>query len=244
VLRKLATDFGAAYSRKRTDATLRVRFVSNQPVHDAVLSLIDCVRSGTLPPEFDSVRQATGLSDDMARAFLTALDMSECGSTTRFAEEEALVVAIANLREGTALVDLNNMLGQIGRLMLPESPKQVITQMTVLTWLGISDIKALFPIQSGIELVNNPVTRASVKYLADKLMNGSQLVCFHGKGGSGKTTALQQLQAALPSGSVLVTYDCFGAGRYMAAEDQRHLPRKAFLQIANAFAESAESTLE
>src|SRR5690606_7271121 len=55
----------------------------------------------------------------------------------------------------------------------------------------------------------------------------------HGEGGSGKTTVLKQVETLLPDASVMVTYDCYGAGTYMDSEAYRHRPKDAYLQIIN-----------
>ena len=68
------------------------------------------------------------------------------------------------------------------------------------------------------------------------LDGGAQHVALHGRAGTGKTTALQEIETALPPGSVMVVYDCYGKGRYLDASALRHRPRDAFLQLTNQLA--------
>jgi len=40
----------------------------------------------------------------------------------------------------------------------------------------------------------------------------------------------------LPSGSVVIVYDCFGGGSYLVAGDERHTHKRALLQLTNELA--------
>ena len=68
------------------------------------------------------------------------------------------------------------------------------------------------------------------------MLSGEQRICLHGEGGCGKTTAVQEIEALLPSDSVMIIFDCYGNGRYLDADAYRHRPRDAFLQLANDLA--------
>jgi uridine kinase len=63
---------------------------------------------------------------------------------------------------------------------------------------------------------------------------------MHGNGGLGKTTALQLIAAELPQKSIMVIYDCYGAGSYLDASKSRHRQRDAFVQIANEVTEKLQ----
>ena len=60
-----------------------------------------------------------------------------------------------------------------------------------------------------------PSAAASAREASKALVSGARHICLHGQAGIGKTTALQEIEAALPNGSVMVTYDCYGGGRYL-----------------------------
>ena len=101
-------------------------------------------------------------------------------------------------------------------------------------------IEALFPSPQDITLPNKQIVRVATAEVIRKLNEGKRLLLVHGEGGCGKTTLTQQLASGLPPGSAVVTYDCYGAGRYMYSDDRRHLPERAFLQIINDLALAAE----
>lgn len=241
VLRKLADDFQAARERMRPDATLRLRFVSNQPVLDEVQTLSDAVVSRTpliapLDKQLAKVTRATGLGRKDLEEFLRALDFSECGRSSRFVEREGVACAVANLIEDNATSDTAHLQQSVRELMLPERHGEPVTRQIVLSWFGIADESGLFPSPHDIVTVDHPVVRDVSKNLAQLLLEGSRLVCLHGPGGCGKTTVMQQLPELLPEGSCFVLFDCFGGGRYLFSDDERHLPRHAFLQILNDIA--------
>jgi hypothetical protein len=99
--------------------------------------------------------------------------------------------------------------------------------------LGVSDAGALFPCPSQISLAEAPISRAPVRDAIADLLSGVQRLCLHGRGGIGKTTALQEIEAALPPGSVMIKYDCYGGGRYLDPSALRHRPSDAFIQLTN-----------
>ena len=68
------------------------------------------------------------------------------------------------------------------------------------------------------------------------MTSGDQRICLHGEGGCGKTTALQEIEALLPNGSVIIVFDCYGSGRYLDSDAYRHRPPDAFLQLSNDLA--------
>src|SRR5206468_4261651 len=73
--------------------------------------------------------------------------------------------------------------------------------------------------------------------LSRQLKNGSrQRVIAHGVAGVGKTTTLRRLQDSLPTGSVVLLFDCWGGGLYFEPSEGRHLPQRLILQLANELA--------
>ena len=120
--------------------------------------------------------------------------------------------------------------------MMPETAGKPITRESVLVNLGVGGQQALFPCPSDIRPTAEPVNRTSVCNGIDALYAGSQMLCLHGAAGVGKTTALQELEAALPPGSIFVVYDCYGKGRYLDSNASRHRPSDAFLQLSNELA--------
>ena len=70
-----------------------IRLVSNQPVDPDVLAAL--LSSGTPSPDRDRLITATGLQGDDFDEFATCLDLSECGTGSRFALEERVLTVIS-----------------------------------------------------------------------------------------------------------------------------------------------------
>ncbi len=125
----------------------------------------------------------------------------------------------------------------VHRRMLPEAVGERITRESVLVEFGISDPRALFPCPSAIRAVPNLVSRAGARKVRDLFLAGEQHSCLHGAAGVGKTTALQEIGASLPQGSLLIAFDCYGAGTHLDPSEYRHRPRDAFIHLSNDIAQ-------
>jgi energy-coupling factor transporter ATP-binding protein EcfA2 len=241
LFRKLAVDYRHAQKRKRADASLKIRLISNQSISEDVLKIVTVGSArGKVPPEIkkehSEVVKAIGLKGDELANFFESLDFSECGCSSRFTHREKVIRAIGRLIEGNAAIDFAELTVRIRELMLGERYGEFITARTVLSWFDVSDFHALFPCPQKINATGKPILREVSQKLIALLHQGHRLVCLHGPGGCGKTTMLLQLKALLPEGSSFTVYDCFGAGQYLFADEKRHLPENAFLQITNELA--------
>ncbi len=247
VLNKLAKAF-AALSTLRPDLVstdnLRVRLVSNQQIHrDVIETLIANVAGGSTSRETNSSKLlvAADLSASQFDTFRESLDVSECGQPSRFSIEESVLTTIASWVEVDARLAVEHLLRFIRLRMMPEAKGEVITRASILAQFGFSDMGALFPCPSAIKKVDRLVSRDESKKIADQMLAGNQRICFHGAGGCGKTTLLQDIATQLPEGSVVVTYDCYGGGRYLDSDAYRHRRQDAFLQLSNDLAQQLRS---
>lgn len=215
-----------------------VKLVSNQPIHDNVLRALATARRSQATTQGSAaakdrkkLKQASGLAEKEFAQFANALDFSECQGPSRFDMHLRVVAAIGQIAASEsrqAMLELRNV---VYTRMLPddESP---ITRAVLLGALFVGDPQALLPCPSQLKPVETLVARGSVMTLAQELQS-HQRACLHGEGGSGKTTALQDLKHKLPSGSELVVFDCYGGGRYLDSDGQRHLSRHALLHLCN-----------
>lgn len=233
ILRKLAKAFKALRD-KRPDLAgsgdLQIRLVSNQRVDQDVL---DAFKNQS---EREALQDVSGLSHDDFEAFMVSIDFSECGQGSRFALEERLFAVISEWVDDDPRVVINDLLRQVRHLMLPESKGEYITRHSVLSWMGVADLGALFPCPSEITLVHHLTSRAISKTIVEQIILGNQRICLHGEGGCGKTTTLQEIEMLLPQGSVVIKYDCYGGGHYLDSDAYRHRPQDAFLHLVNDLA--------
>lgn len=218
---------------------IKARLVSNQPVDPAVLRAL----SATLAPgqnedkaNRDALLAASALPDDVFRLFVNALDLSECGGESRFAFEQGIIEKISTWMHQDSRQMVEHLLIFMQRAMLPESKSNVITKYTILSEFGLADPRALFPCPTALKLVQRPVPRVVCRELAQCILRSHQFICLHGEGGSGKTTAIQEMTTLLPEGSTVLTFDCYGGGRYLDPSEYRHRSPDAFLQLSNELA--------
>ncbi|MYM64751.1 ATP-binding protein [Pseudomaricurvus sp. HS19] len=232
IIKGLADSFSAVLKTRpdliSTDA-LTIKLVSNRPIGaDLEKSLSDVSNK-----KHEALRASSGLSKRDFKKFIRLFDFSDCGAGSRFEQEENAINEILNLTQSADRGFVLDLKDRVHKLMLPEATGSYITKETVLTWMNVSDPRALFPCPPRLKLVENPVNRSAATAIQAAMINGDQFICLHGEGGSGKTTVLKQIENLLPIGSVMITYDCYGAGTYMDSEAYRHRDKDAYLQIIN-----------
>ncbi|RUU06849.1 hypothetical protein EOD23_12240 [Mesorhizobium sp. USDA-HM6] len=241
-LRKLAEAFKGGRARMKAGAALRVRFVSNQAIADDLGKALAARWTGDfaaagLPAavvtNLRNLQSASGLNQSEFAAFVACLDVTECGVGSRFKLQENIIGVVAAHLGDDVSSEARDLQMRVRNLMLPERANEIVTEKDILLWFGFAARDGLFPSEPDIRLPANAIKRAAADTVLNLLNSGKNLILVHGVGGCGKTTLMRQIQDGLPSGSVSVNFDCFGGGRYIYADDKRHLPEKAFLQLTN-----------
>ena len=256
VLRKLANAYiglKEKYPQLVDSENLIVRLVSNQPIatgvnaaiNNLIVSRTDQHMSTKSPSEPGCAKllKASGLKGADFLAFMKALDFSLCGSSSRFSLEENVLSVISGWTDEDARTTVDHLMRSVRRKMMPEAKGEIITRHVILSWMGISDENVLFPCPSDIKQISPSVNRKISRTIVSEINNGIQYICIHGEGGCGKSTLIQEIKVCLPSQSVLITFDCYGGGRYLDADAFRHRPKDAFLQLINDLAISLRSPL-
>lgn len=188
---------------------------------------------------------ASGLNAKNFREFASVLDLSLCGTDSRFAVEERIRSTVSQWTDDDARGYVNDLLGYVRRqMMMPETKHEVITKGSILLHFGFGDPGGLFPCPSEVKEIKKLVPREATRRLLAALSESeTRKVIFHGEGGCGKTTALQELKTLLPPDSTVLFFDCYGGGTYLDSEAYRHLPGDAFLQLSNDLARLLRSPL-
>lgn len=222
-----------------------VHLISNQPIDPEVISAFAHTAAAPVKcpdrkprlsaPAESRLAYAAGLSVDDFQAFSASIRF-DGGAGSRFALEEQVLRAIADWTDHDVRHVVTGLRQFVRQRMRPEFAGELITRESVMLHLGASEGAALFPCPSEISRIEAPVNRAPVREATARLLSGAQHLCLHGSGGVGKTTALQEIEAQLPAGSIMVTYDCYGSGRYLDPSALRHRSIDAFLQITNELA--------
>lgn len=241
--KKLTEELKASHAKNPSIPS--VVLMSNQPVgEDVHLAMRRAAASpvnvptrkptGTAKAEV-RLAYAAGLNADDLRAFASALSF-EAGTGSRFALEERALRAIDKWTDQDVQPVVTGLRQFVRQRMRPEFAGESITRESVLLHFGTSEEGALFPCPSEIVQTKALVSRAPIREAIERLRSGLQYLCLHGRAGTGKTTALQEIEAGLPPESVMVKYDCYGGGRYLDPSTLRHRTQDAFLQLTNELA--------
>ncbi len=240
VIRRLADTFNELRTKRNdSPAGIRLQLISNQPADPDVVQLFQDVVSGQnlsdqAKTAEDKLRKSSGLKDDTFREFAAAIDLSQTGS--RFLIRENVLRTISTWTEGDARALTDSLLRFMRQKMMPESKGEWIRRETILAELGFSDVRALFPCPPELAAVRHVIRRKMSSELVGEMISGRKHVCVHGHAGCGKTTALREIESQLPAGSLMLVFDCYGAGRYLDSDAYRHRPKDAFLQLSNDLA--------
>ena len=233
VIARLAEAFSATrslYPMLAKDGLIDVKLVSNQSGSDDIYRLSDASLKET---EIQKVRTASGLGDAEFTDFQKALDFSELGSIGRHGLEEKIVTEIAGWDQIDSIEHVEKFRNFVRNRMKPEGQGAPITAESILSIFGSADPRSLFPCPSKIDQVDDLICREESEKIIELWQSGKQKVCLHGQGGEGKTTVIQDIADKLPQNSIVVAFDCYGAGSYLNSDTYRHKPQDAFLQLAN-----------
>lgn len=119
--------------------------------------------------------------------------------------------------------------------VLPDNEGKIIRE-DVLKRFGVSSGRDLFPAHSMLEVPENLIVREQQNELKKFVLQNSFPKIIYASGGVGKSIISVQLAESLPSGSLGIVYDCFGAGKYRNRSHSRHRHLDGLIQIANEIA--------
>lgn len=229
----------------RDPQSIRLALVTNQPIADDLRNALAEAANGVPQSYADKADDkasplhklvhASGLAPAAFETFAGRLDL-QGGADPRYALEDQILQTVLAWTEGDIVETADRLRRFVANRMLPEGGRNMISAEAVMAQLGAADKGILFPCPPRLREAPNAVPRDAAIEVIRAVAAGQQRVCLHGSGGVGKTTALQQIRAGLPAGSVSVVFDCYGAGSYLDPEALRHRPADAFLQLTNELA--------
>ncbi|MFB7829366.1 NACHT domain-containing protein [Streptomyces hydrogenans] len=260
------TRFAEARGREDALRVLTVRLVSNQPADPDLVEALDAAKEAiaaaqgqfkaaallkvlaapdravveTLYENLKGCLSSGGFCD-----FLTVLDLSECGEQGRLSLELGVRSATAGLTPDQADTSASKLYDLVRRHALPDlAHRPGIRRSDVLAALGVAGTQSLYPAPPVLAAVDDPLPAPSVQEIAAAaLAVPGARVLVHGGAGAGKSTTMTQLQANLPPGSLVVMYDCFGAGSYLHSGQGRHSTRRFVTQVTNELARTCGTPL-
>lgn len=252
-------------SRDELLAKVRINLVSNQPgdslLQESVVAASEWVRSQEGPTKratlFKGLAEPyAGVIAKLAAAigsrlrssdfcdFLTVLNLSQTGSLARAALARGVQAAAAELMSDRGPDSARRLFDLVRREALPESSRMGIRAEDVLAKLGVGDLRDLYPAPVRLPTIPDPLPTPGSSTIAEAVLaNPGGIVVAHGEAGAGKSTALQQLQPHLPSGSAVALFDCYGGGEYLNSGEERHTPWRFVTQIVNDLAQQCGTSL-
>ena len=175
LVKGLADSFNAILKTRPdlvSSTALTIRLVSNRPIgSDLQKSLSDPSNK-----KYETLRVASGLNKRNFKKFITLFDFSECGTGSRFEQEENAINEILNLTHSADRGFVLDLKDRVHKLMLPEATGSYVTRETVLTWMNVSDPLALFPCPPRLKSVENLVNRSAAVAIQTAMVNGDQFI--------------------------------------------------------------------
>ncbi|MFJ2160541.1 AAA family ATPase [Streptomyces sp. NPDC087856] len=268
--RSVIADLAAAYTRLRDDhgdqalGKARIALVSNCPGDILLLESVRAAAQWTArqtAPTRKALKEALPadqaavigtLADTIGQRlktaefcrFLQLLDLSTTGMMDRTALARAVKSGASVLTPGHGLDSANRLFELVRQQALPGSGRGGVTAQDVLATLGVADLLDLYPAPSRLEPLQSPLPTVGAEAIAAAVTaNIGRLTVAHGDAGVGKTTAMRQIGDHLPAGSQVVLFDCYGAGEYLSAGEERHTPRRFVTQVVNEVAQRCGTPL-
>lgn len=269
IIRDLAdvwTKFAKAHGRDYALRVLTIQLVSNQPADARLARAVEAAKkaiaatrgtlraAGLLSALTDQDRTVIdtlyqSLKGDLGSGgfcdFLTVLDLSDCGQQGRVSLELAVRAAMSAHSPDQPDTSALKLFDLIRRHALPDlAHRPGIRRADVLAALGVPGAQTLYPAPPMLAEVDDPLPAPSAPEIAAAALAApGARVLVHGGAGAGKSTTMTQLQESLPPGSVVVMYDCFGAGGYLQSGQGRHSPRRFITQVTNDLAKTCGTPL-
>jgi len=217
----------------RNDVTFII--VTNRPISEKFKKGIEAiVRNATTDKRFQATfEKYTKLKGKKLHSFCTCLEFVD-GEGNYNAQRHELHAEIAKLVAG--VVESAQVDSVIALVSDPDNWDRPIVCEDILNRFGCSSIDDLFPAPHEFEQIKFTIKREQHDLLLEQILKATTPVIIHAIGGVGKSVLARQLTDSLPSGSIGIVYDCFGAGKYRNRSRPRHRHRDALVQIANEIA--------
>lgn len=226
------------------DKKLTFSFVTNAEFSPDLWAAIAGLKSGVTPAKGEALTQHDYLKGLCAKK---KVDAQRLFSRCEFrASEETLPLLNSNLRRTMADWSAGNELRSKSRLFelvevvrekagLKNKNNNLIKREDVLVALGCEE-EDLFPADTRFIDVGEIVLREQLDDAINLIKTKKEPVFIHADGGVGKTVFIGNLAAAQSEAYEVVVFDCFGGGAYRSQDQERHLPRVGYVQIANELA--------
>lgn len=211
--------------------------VTNRPVSKGFKNNLQTIRAGNkASKQFQTtIQKYTGLTEKRLCDFCTCLEIVDeegdyitQGHVLHAETSEFLASNVDNEQ-------LENIIALVRGKALPGNNGEIHRE-DILKRFGITSTRDLFPAPAEFEDCKHLIRREQHGQLQSELIEAVTPIIIHASGGVGKSVVARQLAASLPTGSLGIVYDCFGAGQYRNRSQPRHRSRDALVQVMNEIA--------
>lgn len=239
-LSKTLRGFGERYTAQLNKTTqpkpdIRFAIVTNRKLEAGFRAKLSAMANGecTDTSFVTKLVKATGLNSDQLADFCSLLEIQDSEGDFQV-QDQQLRVELNQLMASVAdTADLAKLYEMISNKVTGEQTN--VIREEVLAALDTSQHQ-LFPAPPYWEPSVKLIERESYRQITETIKTSDQPVIVHAPGGVGKSVFTQQLAAGVGEGSVVISYDCFGAGRYRTKSTYRHQHSAGLVQMANELA--------
>ena len=232
------------YGAQAVHDRLEFQLITNRPIYDLLLRAIESIacslpQTGEVEKQARQFKTATGLNGRPLAAFAAKCKFVGFSGSLRSSKNE-LAGMLVNW-SATSDPIAAARLGQLRDLVREKAGsagtnQNIITRTDILAALQIGDPKDLLPCAPALAGVGKIVEREQLAEAIDKIPTLSVPLLVHAAGGVGKTVFMGSLAEKISANYEVVFFDCFGGGAYRSPEDERHLPKRGLIHIANTLA--------
>lgn len=239
-LSKTITGFAKRYAEQALNApepkrNIHFAIVTNRKLERKFRANLSAVSFGQCSDTkfINLLSRATGLKKEDLPGFCNVLDIQDSEGDFQVQDQQLRVELNLLMASPVDQSDLAKLYEMISNKVTGE--KTNVIREEVLASLDTSEHQ-LFPARPDWEPSVKLVERESYKQITEQIKASEQPVIVHATGGVGKSVFTQQLAGGIGEGSVVITYDCFGGGKYRTRSTTRHQHRIGLVQMANELA--------
>jgi hypothetical protein len=223
--------------------TIKYYLITNRALNKNLTKSVRAIANGDKADKRiqNTLKKYTKLNDSDLVMFCSSLEFVD--SELNFDDQKKeLHFEMGSLFAGAVdQAEINNLISLIQERALPNTDIKnrilgKIVREDILRLFGVTSPSDLFPTPSELEKVRNLIKRTQHDQLLHDINCATDPIIIQAEGGVGKSIVCQQLANTLPTGSLTIIYDCFGAGNYLNKSQPRHRFRDGLLQISNEIA--------
>ncbi|WOI33387.1 hypothetical protein R1T40_01095 [Tritonibacter scottomollicae] len=238
------TELCATHGERHVKEVVRYEFATNRPIHESLRSAISDLITGS-QSKGDVARQASQIIEAL-RAYphpqaelLNRLEL--IGSKGSLVDAERAISSTLAAWSEPGDPDAEKRLLKLRNLIrIKAGPgsdtDKHVDRIAVLAELEIEHEERLYPTPDAFPDVGDVVERRVMSDLLVVAREPGLPLVIHAAGGMGKTVLMQGLAEQLRVDGPVVLFDGFGAGRWRDPSDNRHLPERTLVHLANLLA--------